>query len=162
MITLVLGGARSGKSRVAERLAAQLPAPVTYLATALISDEDHAARVALHRARRDATWATIETGPDLAGTLREVAGSVLVDSLGTWLAAHDDFAVDVGALCAALTERAGSSVVVSEEVGLGVHPSSSAGRRFRDVLGTANCALADVCDKVLLVVAGRMLPLDRA
>ncbi len=162
MITLVLGGARSGKSRVAERLTARLPAPVTYLATAVISDGDHAARVAEHRARRDPAWETIETGRDLAGALLRVGGSVLVDSLGAWVAAYDDFAVDLGALCAALTERAGSSVVVSEEVGLGVHPSSSAGRRFRDVLGTVNCALADVCDEVLLVVAGRVLPLDRA
>lgn len=162
MITLVLGGARSGKSAVAERLAAALPRPVTYLATAVVGDADHGERVAVHRARRDPAWVTIETGADLVPTLRGVAGSALVDSLGTWVAASEDFAVDVAGLCAALSGRAGDAVVVSEEVGLGVHPSSEAGRRFRDALGIVNAAVAEVADDVLLVVAGRVLQLRRA
>lgn len=163
MITLVLGGARSGKSRVAEGLAGRLPAPVTYLATAVVADDDHdhAARVAAHRSGRDPTWTTVETGAALARALRSVPGSVLIDSLGTWVSAHHDFTVDVSALCAALTGREADTVVVSEEVGLGVHPSSEAGRRFRDALGTVNAAVADVCEDVLLVVAGRVLPLGR-
>jgi adenosyl cobinamide kinase/adenosyl cobinamide phosphate guanylyltransferase len=161
VITLVLGGARSGKSRVAEQLVGRLPPPVTYLATATVGDSDHAARVAVHRARRDPAWTTVETGARLVAALGTVTGSVLIDSLGTWVAAHDDFAVDVPSLVAALTDRAGSSVVVSEEVGLGVHPSSEAGRRFRDALGTVNAAVAAVCDDVVLVVAGRVLPLGR-
>jgi adenosyl cobinamide kinase/adenosyl cobinamide phosphate guanylyltransferase len=74
----------------------------------------------------------------------------------------DDGTVDGAALCRALTERTGDSVVVSEEVGLGVHPSSAAGRRFRDALGTVNQDVAEVADQVLLVVAGRALPLHRA
>ena len=84
MITLVLGGARSGKSRVAERLTARLPAPVTYLATAVISDGDYAARVAEHRARRDPAWETIETGRDLAGRCsgRRLGPSRLAGCLG--------------------------------------------------------------------------------
>jgi adenosyl cobinamide kinase/adenosyl cobinamide phosphate guanylyltransferase len=164
MITLVLGGARSGKSAVAEALAARLPAPVTYIATAAVEpgDADHVARVAAHQARRDPAWATVEaTGDALAGALRATAGSVLVDSLGTWLTGHEQLAGDVADLCAALAGRDGDTVVVSEEVGLGVHPSSELGRRFRDALGEANVAVAAVADSVLLVVAGRVLPLER-
>jgi len=161
VITLVLGGARSGKSAVAERLTAALPGPVTYLATAVVADVDHAARIAAHRARRDPTWVTIEVGADLAGTLRGVTGSVLIDSLGTWVASHERCAADVAGLCAALLERGGDTVVVSEEVGLGVHPSSAVGRRFRDALGLVNAAVAEVSGDVLLVVAGRVLPLGR-
>jgi adenosyl cobinamide kinase/adenosyl cobinamide phosphate guanylyltransferase len=162
VITLVLGGARSGKSTVAERLVAQLAGPVTYVATAVLdpSDVDHAARVAVHRARRDPAWTTVETS-DLPGVLRSTAGAVLVDSLGTWVTADDDMAPDVDGLCAALCERDGDTVVVSEEVGLGVHPSSGVGRRFRDALGAVNVAVAEAADDVLLVVAGRVLPLER-
>jgi adenosyl cobinamide kinase/adenosyl cobinamide phosphate guanylyltransferase len=165
VITLVLGGARSGKSAVAERLAARLPGPVTYVATAVVDagDSDHLARVAAHRARRDPAWTTVEAaGPALATALRAAGGSVLVDSLGTWLTGHTDLAADVDGLCAALSARAGDTVVVSEEVGLGVHPSSELGRQFRDALGAVNVAVADIADTALLVVAGRVLPLERA
>ena len=164
MITLVLGGARSGKSAVAEQLAARLPAPVTYVATAVVDagDPDHQARVAAHRARRDPAWVTVEAvGPSLAEVLRTTAGTVLVDSLGTWVTSHPDLAPDVGPLCAALTARTDDTVVVSEEVGLGVHPSSELGRQFRDALGEVNVAVADRADEVLLVVAGRVLPMAR-
>lgn len=163
MITLVVGGARSGKSAVAERLAARASGPVTYVATALVdpTDADHVARVAAHQARRDPTWRTIEAGVDLAGLVRQRSGTLLVDSLGTWVTSHPDMAPDVAALCEALRVRDGDAVVVSEEVGLGVHPSSESGRRFRDALGTVNVAVADVADEVLLVVAGRVLPLAR-
>jgi len=160
---LVLGGARSGKSQHAERIAARLQPPVTYVATAVVdpADDDHRARVVAHRARRDPAWITIEAGAGLAATLRDVEGSVLVDSLGTWVAAHDEFAVDVDELCKAMSARDGDTVVVSEEVGLGVHPSSTVGQRFRDVLGEVNAAVADIADDVVLVIAGRVLPLDR-
>ena len=162
MITLVLGGARSGKSEVAERLAAQLPAPLTYVATGIATDDDMAARIAAHRARRPASWATVEAGADLAAALRATAGSVLVDALGTWVAASPELTVDVDDLCRALAERSGDAVLVSDEVGLGVHPPTEVGRRFRDVLGTVNQAVAAVADDVVLVVAGRVLPLHRA
>lgn len=163
MITLVLGGARSGKSLIAEQLAGRLPPPVTYVATALVDpdDADHAARVAIHRARRDASWRTVEASAGLADVLRSIEGSVLVDSLGTWLTAAADLAPDVGALVHSLRERGGDTVIVSEEVGLGVHPSSEVGRQFRDALGLVNRAVADSADEVLLVVAGRVLPLAR-
>ena len=164
MITLVLGGARSGKSAVAERLAAALPTPVTYVATAAVdpADADHVARVAAHQARRDPAWTTVDAvGADLPAALRSHSGTVLVDSLGTWLTGHADLVADAADLCAALQERAGDTVVVSEEVGLGVHPSSELGRHFRDALGAVNVAVAEVADRVLLVVAGRVLPLER-
>ncbi|HLT69853.1 MAG TPA: bifunctional adenosylcobinamide kinase/adenosylcobinamide-phosphate guanylyltransferase [Acidimicrobiales bacterium] len=165
MITLVLGGTRSGKSQVAEALAAEAGGPVTYVATGRATDEEMAARIAAHRARRPASWATVEAGTDLPGVLRGLDGVALVDSLGTWVAGHPDLAPDVPALCAALRGResagAGDTVVVSEEVGLGVHAPTEAGRRFTDALGDLNRAVADLADRALLVVAGRVLPLDR-
>ena len=162
MITLVLGGARSGKSAVAERIVAALPGPVTYLATATVDpdDADHAARVAAHQARRDPSWTTLEVGAGLVDALRTTTGTVLVDSLGTWVGAVLDAGPDHGELCDVLARRTGDAVLVSEEVGLGVHPSSELGRRFRDALGEANVAVAEVADEVLLVVAGRVLPLE--
>jgi adenosyl cobinamide kinase/adenosyl cobinamide phosphate guanylyltransferase len=161
VITLVLGGARSGKSEIAEQLAARSPSPVLYFATAVVDgDDDLAARVAVHRDRRPSDWKTIEAGTDLAGALRSApAGTALVDALGPWVASHDDLVVDARALVDALTNRDGDAVVVSEEVGLGVHPSTEAGRRFRDALGELNRAVADQADEVLLVIAGRVLPL---
>ncbi|HYV59112.1 MAG TPA: bifunctional adenosylcobinamide kinase/adenosylcobinamide-phosphate guanylyltransferase [Acidimicrobiia bacterium] len=163
MIVLVLGGARSGKSGHAERFAASLPEPVSYVATACVDgDADFAARVEEHRARRPASWTTIESGPDLPAVLRATTGTVLLDALGAWLATAPDLAVDAGVLCDALTTRAGDTVVVSEEVGLGVHPATAAGRRFRDALGELNQAVAAVADEVVLVVAGRALRLEAA
>jgi adenosyl cobinamide kinase/adenosyl cobinamide phosphate guanylyltransferase len=158
---LVLGGARSGKSEIAERLAARLPAPVHYFATALVgADDDLASRVAAHRDRRPSDWKTIEAAVDLVSALRaEPDGTALVDALGPWVAGHDDFLVDARDLIDALTHRNGDAVVVSEEVGLGVHPSTEVGRHFRDALGDVNRAVADIADEVLLVVAGRVLPL---
>ena len=156
MITLVLGGARSGKSAVAERLAG--PGPVTYVATGLAADMPE--RVAAHRARRPAAWTTVES-QDLLGALAPLQGTVLVDSLTAWVVAADGFSVDVDALCGALAAHDGDVVVVSDEVGLGVHPSTEAGRSFRDALGVVNQAVAAAAGDVLLVVAGRALRLER-
>ena len=161
MITLVLGGARSGKSEVAERIAARLPEPVTYLATLVPGDDpDLAVRIAAHRVRRPASWRTVEAGAELPVLLRSVPGSVLVDALGPWVAASPGMIVDAAALCTALSGRGADTVVVSEEVGLGVHPATGDGRRFRDALGTLNQAVAAVADEVLFVMAGRILRLD--
>ena len=160
MITLVLGGARSGKSAVAEQLVRRHPDPVTYVATMVLGDDpDLAARVALHRQRRPPAWATMEAGSHLADSLRDLTGTALVDSLGPWLSVQPAMSVDAGALCSALVERHGDSVVVSDEVGMGVHPSTAAGRQFRDALGSLNQAVAMVADRAYLVVAGRALPL---
>jgi adenosylcobinamide kinase/adenosylcobinamide-phosphate guanylyltransferase len=166
MITLVLGGARSGKSELAERMAATLPPPITYLATASapdpVADPAFAERIARHRRRRPIGWTTVEAGTDLVGALAAARGTVLVDALGTWVAQTPDFAVDRAGLCATLAARTADTVVVSDEVGLGVHPYTDAGGRFRDALGELNRAVADVATDVLLVVAGRVLRLDRA
>lgn len=170
-ITLVLGGARSGKSEVAERIALDLGADVTYVATGPRpdGDPDWAERVERHRARRPDSWHTVEfaRGEDLGVCLRAIPAIALVDSLGTWVAGHEDASIDeesIASLCAALAERrseARPTIVVSEEVGLGVHPSSLLGRVFRDALGSLNRAVGDTADEVLLVVAGRVLRLDR-
>jgi adenosylcobinamide kinase/adenosylcobinamide-phosphate guanylyltransferase len=153
-LTLVLGGARSGKSAFAERRAG--PGSVTYVATG--DGADMPERVAAHRARRPSTWTTIEA-VDLVGVLSSVVGTVLVDSLTTWVAGAAGFEVDIDELCRALSSRSGDTVVVSDEVGLGVHPSTEVGRAFRDALGLVNQAVAAVADEVLLVVAGRALVL---
>lgn len=162
MITLVLGGTRSGKSRVAERLAGSAE-PVTYVATARFDpdDADHRARIDTHQRRRPARWVTVECAvpDDLMTVLRSRQGTVLVDSVGSWVAAHPDLAVDTEALIGALVARSSPTILVSEEVGLAVHPPTELGRRFVDVLGTLNQELATVSSRVLLVVAGRILEL---
>jgi adenosylcobinamide kinase/adenosylcobinamide-phosphate guanylyltransferase len=171
--TLVLGGARSGKSAAAERLLAAAE-KVTYVATAASRDDDAewVARVATHRARRPATWSTVETA-DVAEVLRAASGPVLVDCLSLWLAGVLD---DIGfwdeapgadAALAARTDdlldawRAARVpvVAVSSEVGSGVVPATAAGRRYRDELGLLNARVAAESEDVLLVVAGRVLPL---
>lgn len=166
MITLVLGGARSGKSAFAERLAAAGGRPVIYVATAVVGDDpDFAERVRRHRDQRPSGWSTAEPGADLVGFLAggpESGATLLIDSLGTWVAAQPDFAADPAGLCRALLARKGPSIVVSEEVGLGVHPSTEVGGRFRDALGTVNQEVAAVAERAYLMVAGRALNLDPA
>ncbi len=162
-LTLVLGGTRSGKSAVAERLAADLPGSLTYVATASVdlTDADHVARVTAHQTRRPATWATVECADpgQLATVLARVDGPVLLDSLGTWVAGHPDLDIDAPALAAALRARRHPTVVVSEEVGWSLHAPTPVGRRFVDAVGTLNQAVAAVADRVVLVVAGRILEL---
>ena len=152
----MLGGARSGKSERAEALAG---AKAVYVATGVATDEDMAARIELHKARRPAGWTTVET-IDIAGALRSVPDSVvLVDSLGTWLARHHDFVVDADDLVDAVAAHPSDVVLVSEEVGMGVHPETVVGRAFRDALGVLNRRVADIADDVQLVVAGRAIRL---
>jgi adenosyl cobinamide kinase/adenosyl cobinamide phosphate guanylyltransferase len=162
VITLVLGGARSGKSAVAERRAGG--GPVTYIATFVAGEDDRdmAARVAAHQARRPAHWTTVETA-ELVGAMRAAEqGTVLIDSLTTWVAGSTGYAVDAAGLGLAMGSHDGDVIVVSDEVGLGVHPSSEEGRRFRDALGLVNQAVSAVADEAVLVVAGRVLRLDPA
>jgi adenosylcobinamide kinase/adenosylcobinamide-phosphate guanylyltransferase len=163
---LVLGGSRSGKSAHAESLLADR-ADVTYLATSppAADDAEWAARVAAHRARRPGSWTTVETTAPSA-LLRE--GTVLVDSITTWVAAlmdesgfwSDDpgAAERLAACCDALIEAWATTpahvVAVSDEVGLGVVPETRAGRLFRDTLGAVNQRLAGTADEVWFVVAG--------
>jgi nicotinate-nucleotide--dimethylbenzimidazole phosphoribosyltransferase len=159
VITLVLGGTRSGKSEHAEQLCAAGGDPVTYIATARPGDDaDHEARIEVHRRRRPPEWTTLEPD-DVVAALRAHAGTALLDSLGTWVLQWPDFGAPVADLCAALESRAGDSVVVSEEVGLGVHAPTELGRRFADAVGDANRAVAAIADRVVLVVAGRAVEL---
>lgn len=170
-LTLVLGGARSGKSTVAEQLLERHDGPLLYVATGSVRaadgsiDPEMAARVARHVERRGLRYHTVEAGADVVGALAGAAPQpALVDSLGTWVAAHHDpttgrFPCDPEALRDALVAHPAPVVVVADEVGLGVHPSTEAGRRFRDVQGTVNAVVAEAADLVLLVVAGRVLVL---
>lgn len=165
MITLVLGGSRSGKSALAERLALAADGPVLYLATGWSDpgDDDMAARIARHRAERDARFDTIEAGRDLVAALRARPDEpALVDALGTWVAGHHDFDAPVDELIACLLDRSASTVVVSDEVGLGVHPETAVGRRFRDALGVVNQRVAAIAGTTYLVVAGRAIELGEA
>lgn len=163
MITLVLGGARSGKSALAEQLVLSHPGRVLYLATAMPTDEGMTARIATHRTRRDDRFDTIEAGAGLAGALAAAPDRpALVDSLGTWVAGHHDFEIDLPALIAVLEARPAPTVLVSDEVGFGVHPETALGCAFRDALGTVNQAVAALAGDVFLIVAGRVLPLATA
>ncbi|WP_018681192.1 bifunctional adenosylcobinamide kinase/adenosylcobinamide-phosphate guanylyltransferase [Actinokineospora enzanensis] len=170
--TLVLGGTRSGKSAHAEGLV-PADAPVDYLATARVdpADADWSARIATHVARRPGHWRTVEVplAGDLPDHLRAAAPDgppILVDDLATWLTgALDDVRWEGPVpearqdLVSAVAACRARLVLVSAEVGLGVVPSSGAGRRFRDELGLLNAAVAEHCDRVLLLVAGIPLAL---
>jgi adenosylcobinamide kinase / adenosylcobinamide-phosphate guanylyltransferase len=162
MRILLLGGARSGKSAIAERIAGSRGGGVCYIATAEVTDDAMARRVQIHQERRPVTWTTLECGLDLPAALTKTTGTVLVDSLGTWLVRHDSFETPATQLCAAILGRAGDTIIVSEEVGLGVHPSSQVGGEFRDALGLLNQAVALVSTEVFLCVAGRTLRLEDA
>jgi adenosylcobinamide kinase / adenosylcobinamide-phosphate guanylyltransferase len=162
-VTLVLGGARSGKSRYAESLIAASPPPWLYVATAEAHDDEMAARIAEHRARRGAQWRAIEVPRDLAGALRSMpaAGAVLVDCLTLWLSnlmlADADIAAETARLDGALACATSPVVLVSNEVGLGIVPDNALARRFRDAQGRLNQQVAARADRVVLMVAG--LPL---
>jgi adenosylcobinamide kinase / adenosylcobinamide-phosphate guanylyltransferase len=168
--TLVLGGIRSGKSQWAEAAvgrAAGPEGPVRYVATGASRDDaDWAQRVATHRTRRPAHWSTVES-TDVTAQLNDPEQSAtLVDDLGGWLVAAMDrcdawtggaITGDVDALVAAVDGYGPDLVLVSPEVGLSVVPATASGRMFADALGTLNQRLADVCDRVVLVIAGQQL-----
>ncbi len=157
---LVLGGARSGKSRYALQLAEQAARSRLFIATAEAGDEEMAARIARHRAERGEGWTTLETTRDLNGALKEArAGSVaLVDCLTLWLAnlayAGDDIAAEIERLCDAVGPLAGPVVFVSNEVGLGIVPETPLGRDFRDWQGRLNQRMAAACAAVVFIAAG--------
>jgi adenosylcobinamide kinase/adenosylcobinamide-phosphate guanylyltransferase len=161
-LTLVLGGARSGKSRFAEELIMRAPAPWTYMATAEALDEEMKERIAHHRSRRDARWQTVDVPRDLVGRLPEIAGPVLVDCLTLWLSnvmlAGDDIDAESEKLVGALARANGPVVTVSNEVGLGLVPETPLGRAFRDAQGRLNQRVAAVADRVIFMAAG--LPLN--
>jgi adenosylcobinamide kinase / adenosylcobinamide-phosphate guanylyltransferase len=176
-ITFVLGGARSGKSAYAERLADESALPVTYIATARIGDDEFAERVRVHRERRPAHWQLVEAPHDLAGALREAdrAGHcVLIDCLTLWLAnllfssdtfdearatlpqsARDAFS----AFDEALQQTHGKVIIVSNEIGLGVVPLGSVTRLYVDELGRLNQRTAAASTRAVLMAAGLPLTL---
>jgi len=166
--TLILGGARSGKSALAERLAHESGQAVVYIATAQAHDAEMAARIAHHRDRRPAHWQSVEEPLALADTLRAYAHPdrcVLVDCLTLWLSNLLGDADDkrLGRECEAFLEvlpvLPGELLFVSNEVGLGVIPMGELTRRFVDEAGRLHQAMAARCERVLFVAAGLPLPL---
>ena len=158
-VTLILGGARSGKSRHAEALLAAEKPPWTYIATAQPLDPEMAARIAEHRARRGDDWRTVEAPLELPEALAaDPAMPALVDCLTLWLSnlllAGRAVAAAADALEAALGVRAAPTALVSNEVGLGIVPDNALARAFRDEAGRLHQRLAARADRVLLVVAG--------
>jgi adenosylcobinamide kinase / adenosylcobinamide-phosphate guanylyltransferase len=162
-LTLVLGGARSGKSRHAESLVMQTPPPWVYVATGEALDDEMAARIAVHRARRGPDWRTIEAPRELATVVAgaTAGGAVLVDCLTLWLSnlmlADADIDAEADRLDTALERAQRPIVLVSNEVGLGIVPDNALARRFRDAQGMLNQRIAARADHVVLMVAG--LPL---
>ncbi len=171
-LTLVLGGARSGKSRYAESLIESRSGGWIYLATAEPGDREMAARIRAHQERRGRRWRTIEAPLELASALSDAAApdnAVLVDCLTLWLAnviaAGRDAEAETGALTRALGALAGPAVLVSNEVGLGIVPDNALARRFRDLAGGLHQAVSEVAQSVVFLAAGLPLhlksPADR-
>jgi adenosylcobinamide kinase/adenosylcobinamide-phosphate guanylyltransferase len=162
-LILVIGGARSGKSRHAERLIAEHQPPWIYLATAEALDDEMGERIAQHRARRDERWQSMEAPHALAKAIREAPGDrpLLLDCETLWLSnrllAAADLEQEIATLCDVLGARSGATIVVSNEVGLGIVPENALARRFRDLAGVANQLLAARADRVEFIAAG--LPL---
>jgi adenosyl cobinamide kinase/adenosyl cobinamide phosphate guanylyltransferase len=156
-LVLLLGGARSGKSRLAVERADAEGAPVTFIATGEAGDEEMAKRIELHKAERPASWTTVEEPLELRRALRAVptGDTAIVDCLSLWVANGGG---DDGAVRAA-TEREGLTIVVTNEVGLGIVPDNALARAYRDDLGRVNAAWADAADEVYLVVAGKRMKL---
>ena len=168
-LTFILGGARSGKSRFAEALLNAHAGPKTYIATAEAWDQEMAERIDAHQARRGSEWTTLNAPLDLVEALAaaEARGvPVLIDCLTLWLTnvmlAERDVTAEIDGLAGALAEVRGPVVVVSNEVGLGIVPSTPLGRRFRDQQGTLNQRVAAVAADVVFVAAGLPLTLKAA
>lgn len=167
MLTVLVGGARSGKSALATELAARSGRPVVFVATATAADAEMADRIRRHRAERPAGWTTVEAPVDVGGALdaADDAACVVVDCLSLWT--MNVFAEPEGAVLARVAEqvararaRSGPTIVVANEVGSGIVPSDAASRRYRDLLGRVNAAWSRAADRAYLVVAGRTLALQ--
>jgi adenosylcobinamide kinase/adenosylcobinamide-phosphate guanylyltransferase len=160
-VTLVLGGARSGKSRYAEGLLDRHPGRRVYLATAEVLDDEMAARVKAHRDRRDEDWKTVEEPLALAATLKaetEQGAAVLVDCLTLWLGnllgKARPVEDEIDGLIASIGQFGGPVVFVSNEVGQGIVPDNALARQFRDHAGILHQRLAEKADRVVFVTAG--------
>ena len=166
LVTLVLGGARSGKSAFAEGEVSRTGLPAFYIATAEARDSEMMERIEQHRIRRGAEWTTIEEPLDLAEALATWISperTVLVDCLTLWLAnlmaARHPIGEEVEAVCDILRKAGGTVVLVSNEVGLGIVPDNALARRFRDEAGTMNRRVAATAGRVVFVAAGLPLTL---
>jgi adenosylcobinamide kinase / adenosylcobinamide-phosphate guanylyltransferase len=168
-LTVLLGGARSGKSRLAVDLATAEGRPVTFIATGEAGDAEMAERIAAHQAERPPTWATVEAPIDLDEALvaADPAHTVVVDCLTLWVANAFERGVDVDDLLAAAETAAASAagrsaltIAITNEVGLGIVPATSLGRAYRDALGSVNATWVDASAEAALVVAGRLLRLE--
>jgi adenosylcobinamide kinase/adenosylcobinamide-phosphate guanylyltransferase len=159
--SLIVGGARSGKSRLAERLATAADLPRTYIATAEIWDDEMRVRIDRHIADRGANWATVEAPRDIAGALAQSNGVVLIDCATLWLTnvmlGGGDILAETGRLLAAIDAYPAPVIVVSNEVGWGIVPDNKLSRDFRDEQGRLNQRLAEAANLVAGVMAG--LPL---
>lgn len=167
MFTLVLGGARSGKSTAAERLAHASGRPVVFVATATAGDDEMAARIEAHRRARPEHWVTIEEPVALSAAVEHVAEDafLIVDCLTLWvnnrLELPDEHIVTAGIdLAGLLASRPGGAAVVSNEVGWGIVPDNALARRYRDLLGVVNARFADRAERTVLMVAGRAVELN--
>jgi adenosyl cobinamide kinase/adenosyl cobinamide phosphate guanylyltransferase len=167
-MTLLLGGARSGKSAMAVRLGEASSAPVTFIATALAGDDEMALRIARHQESRPVEWTTVEAPVDLLGAVRSATGGdfLVVDCLTVWvsnLLGQGALAADIDAAAAAVLQslRGRDCVVVTNEVGLGIVPVNELARGFRDTLGSVNALFAASADQAVLMVAGRALDLSK-
>jgi adenosylcobinamide kinase/adenosylcobinamide-phosphate guanylyltransferase len=169
-LTFVTGGARSGKSSYALRLAAAAEAPVVVIATAEARDGEMRERIEAHRRERPAGWRTLEEPLDLAAALRGLAEGefAVIDCLSLWVSnllegEHDGEAIErlAGEAAALAAGRAGGCVAVSNEVGMGIVPMNALARSYRDVLGRVNAIWAEAADDAVLAVAGRVLRLER-
>lgn len=167
MRELILGGVRSGKSRIAEQHAIESGLAVVYVATASALDEEMRQRIAHHQARRPADWRLVEAGGDLAAVLQREAAAgrcVLVDCLTLWLTqllCEDDasrLGHEVERLLAALPDLPGKIILVSNETNMGIVPMGELSRRYCDEMGRLHQRLGAICDRVILTVAG--LPLQ--
>ena len=167
--TFLVGGARSGKSSLAVRLASAFDGPVVVVATAEARDEDMAERIRAHRSTRPDGWETVEAPLELLGAIEGVdeEAFVVLDCLTLWVsnaleagACEDKIDGEAGKLASILAERDAPSVVVTNEVGLGIVPANELARRYRDVLGRVNGSFADEASRSFLVVAGHGLPLQ--
>jgi adenosylcobinamide kinase / adenosylcobinamide-phosphate guanylyltransferase len=168
-LILLIGGARSGKSRLAVELAAAAGAPVVVVATAEARDDEMAARIARHRRERPAEWRTVEEPVGVGDALVAVEpdAAVVLDCLTLWVAnllehqPAEKVIADARAVAAVAASRPGVTIAVTNEVGAGIVPETMLGRVFRDVLGEVNAGWADAAAQSFFVVAGRMLELSR-
>ncbi|WP_174275373.1 bifunctional adenosylcobinamide kinase/adenosylcobinamide-phosphate guanylyltransferase [Sphingomonas bacterium] len=163
---LVLGGARSGKSRYAQARAEAVDGARIFIATAQAFDDEMTERIARHRADRDQSWRTIEAPLDLAeaiATASRAEAVILVDCLTLWMSnvllADRDTEAESLRLAAAVAASPAMLILVSNEVGFGIVPDNALARRFRDAAGTLNQSIARIADEVILVAAGLPLKL---